>query len=128
MPDDEALNRMREISDMLLRGSNNSSPYPQHSPAGYIYIVKTPYGYKIGCTTRPESRPMEVCGSVPIPIEVIAVFKVDDRRDTEQFLHQYYSDKRIRGEWFALSDDDIIKLKGYPTTFENDREEEDIPF
>ena len=98
----------------------------------YIYLTKADFGYKIGRTTRPEKRPLTVAGNCPIKLEVIVVIEVADMRKAEAELHSRFASKRLRGEWFDLSPEDVELIKGYPGSLINlpksDIDEEDVPF
>ncbi len=107
-------------------------PAPDHfvRPPQFVYVTKADFGYKIGMTTRPESRPLQVSGKTPISLEVVALIEVDDMRKAEAQLHSYFAAKRLRGEWFALCEDDVALIRGYPKTFEQlpDPNDQDVPF
>jgi hypothetical protein len=44
---------------------------------------------------------------MPVAIKVVAVLKSDDPHLTERTLHIKFKDKRLNGEWFSLSKEDI---------------------
>jgi len=90
-------------------------------------VTKSDFGYKIGKTTRPEKRPLEVAGNMPIKLEVMAVIEVPDSSEWESLLHQHFRDKRLRREWFALTLSNVEMIKKIPDNWE-DFDDEDIPF
>jgi hypothetical protein len=47
-------------------------------------------------------------GSSPVTLELVASGHGD--RDTERELHTLYALSRHRGEWFALTDDDVAEI------------------
>jgi hypothetical protein len=98
----------------------------------FIYLTKADFGYKIGRTSQPDKRPLTVAGNCPINLEVIVVIEVDNMRKAEAELHSRFGSKRLRGEWFDLSPEDVELVKGYPQSLlglpDGDVEEEDIPF
>jgi hypothetical protein len=82
-----------------------------HMPApGYIYILESRYGYKIGKTKDLPTR-MHFFG-VKLPFETGLVHAILSSNITraESALHSAYADRRIDGEWFALSDNDLSEL------------------
>lgn len=99
-------------------------------PKEYIYLTKADCGYKIGRTTQPNKRPLSVAGNMPIKLSVIAVIEVPNSKDAERRLHWIFSDKRLRGEWFALTDEDVELVKGYPSSLENlpNSPEDEVPY
>jgi hypothetical protein len=77
----------------------------------YIYVTKAHFGCKIGRTTRPELRPLQVAGNAPIQLEVLVVKEVVGSYEIERNLHGYFKDKWLRGEWFALDDSDVQLIR-----------------
>ena len=77
---------------------------------GYIYVIKV-LGYcKIGKTKNPEKRFGEYTMLMKEP-EVLLLDYVTDYHRLELDLHEAYEHKRIRGEWFKLSENDIENIK-----------------
>lgn len=74
---------------------------------GYVYALKSAYGYKIGRTRNIPSR-MRAFG-VHLPfiytIEFCAWF--DDHIEAESRYHKLFATKQINGEWFDLSDQEL---------------------
>ena len=70
--------------------------------------------YKIGKSIKPKSREKTLQSEVP-SIQLIDVFKGYGK--LEKKLHSRFKDKRVRGEWFSLSTNDICSLKN---EFESD--------
>lgn len=89
------------------------APQPkQQSRKGYVYLIKASTGhYKIGHTADPENRMKTFEVKLPFKVEYEHLIECDDRIDAERLLHQKFADKRIDGEWFALSDKDIAQIK-----------------
>lgn len=73
----------------------------------FIYVTKTAFGCKIGRTTRPEMRPLQITGNAPIELEVFFV----KEGEVEKNLHSYFKDKWLRGEWYSLDDSDIAFIR-----------------
>jgi hypothetical protein len=78
---------------------------------GYIYLIRSQYGIKIGKSVdvRSRTRLFEVKLPFPITVEHYAWF--DDYSYAERDLHRTYHAKRLEGEWFSLSDADIAVIK-----------------
>ncbi|EDM45101.1 hypothetical protein SCB49_03234 [unidentified eubacterium SCB49] len=69
--------------------------------------------YKIGISNSPEYRERTLQSEKPT-IEMIASKKFPIRKiaeSIEKTLHSAYSEKRLRGEWFELNDNDIEHIK-----------------
>lgn len=76
-----------------------------------IYLMKNKRnGYiKIGLTKgKPEYRESTLQSQEP---EIELMFSFKSKRSTEEKLHYEFSNKRLRGEWFDLSDDDVNDIK-----------------
>jgi hypothetical protein len=113
--------------EALLAEVMSQPPPPYVPPKEYVYLTKSDFGYKIGRTTHPEIRPLQVAGNMPIKLEVIAVIEVPDSKEWESRLHGHFADKRLRGEWFSLSESDVEIIKGIPKNWD-DFSGGEIPF
>lgn len=81
----------------------------------FVYLMyDTANGYyKIGISNNPEYREKTLQSEKPT-IEVIAYKKFPIRKiaeSIEKALHETYSEKRLRGEWFELDQDDAGHIK-----------------
>ncbi|MBT9187441.1 GIY-YIG nuclease family protein [Zobellia russellii] len=81
----------------------------------YVYLMHDTSNkyYKIGISNKPEYRERTLQSEKPT-IEMIQCKKFPVRKiaeSIEKALHQTYSDKRLRGEWFELSKEDIEHIK-----------------
>lgn len=78
----------------------------------YVYLMtNTRNGYtKIGVSNNPKHRERTLQSEEP-EVELIFKRKVINAYRLEKELHEYYSDKRIRGEWFDLTHEQIEECK-----------------
>jgi len=79
----------------------------------YLMIDLTNNFYKIGISSKPEYREKTLQSEKPT-IEMLCKKRFPNRKianSIEQALHQAYAEKRIRGEWFDLTDKEIQELK-----------------
>jgi hypothetical protein len=77
----------------------------------YTYIIKTVDLYKIGRAVDPHKRIQSFeCGNPYI--EIVKIMKGNH----ESYLHRKFSDKRVKGEWFRLTDEDIATIQEKPRT------------
>jgi uncharacterized protein YdaU (DUF1376 family) len=84
-----------------------------------IYLIKdndTKY-IKIGSSVNPLRRFAEMKNQINPAItvgnrdyELLWISKIL-KRDIEKYIHKLYSKKRVSGEWFKLSEDDILFIK-----------------
>jgi len=78
---------------------------------GFIYILRADNNlYKIGRAKRVDERVKQLGLILPYELEIVASFETDDMYLAEKQLHNGYRDRRIRGEWFALTDFDVRRL------------------
>lgn len=79
---------------------------------GCVYFVQVNNdAVKIGITDNFERRLKILDTSTPYPIKVLKVVYSTGYHSLEIELHKKFADKRIKGEWFALSSDDIKWIK-----------------
>lgn len=83
---------------------------------GYVYLIWSQYGYKIGKAVNVKSRTKLFEVKLPFPIRVEHYAKFSDYTQAERSLHLHFHAKRMEGEWFELTDDDVafIKMLGEP--------------
>ncbi len=80
--------------------------------ASFIYLIGASNGLvKIGKTTDTGSRIAILNTGSPVELTIIACFKTTLADEVEERLHSVYAEKRIKGEWFALTPEDIETIK-----------------
>lgn len=81
---------------------------------GWIYVIHAVnLGlFKIGCSKNPEARLSQLIKS-QIPSELVLVHqsKSDSMYTDEKTIHKLYIDQQVSGEWFRLTDEDLIQIK-----------------
>ncbi len=82
-----------------------------NSREGYIYVIKSDYGYKIGKTKSLKNRSQLFSVKLPFEFEIAFTFFTQDYSFLENFLHQMFKHKRINGEWFDLDAGDLSYIK-----------------
>jgi hypothetical protein len=80
---------------------------------GYVYVIRSEYGYKIGKTVnlKTRTRLFEVRLPFPITLEHYAWF--EDYSAAERDFHEMFRDKRKEGEWFDLDAADLKRIRGF---------------
>ncbi len=80
-----------------------------HRKPNYVYLMKNIRNgyYKIGRSIDPKVREKTLQAEDP---DIKMVFKVQAPKRLEKTLHQEYQEKRLRGEWFALTRFDVQKI------------------
>ena len=92
----------------------------------YVYLISGTHNgitrYKIGKANNVDDRVKMFNIKVPFDIDLIRTFKVKDALSFESKLHKEYHHKRLSGEWFDLSEKDIMEI----STIGMKKESEDI--
>lgn len=77
---------------------------------GYVYIIKSQYGYKIGKTKNITNRMSDFSILLPFKFEIHSIVKCKEFTELELILHRCLNHKRLNGEWFDLIDDDFTEM------------------
>jgi hypothetical protein len=78
---------------------------------GFVYVAGVLEGcHKIGSSVDPDLRLAQML-LLPVELVTVAEIKSADARWLEMILHRHFATKRVRGEWFRLTYDDIGVLK-----------------
>lgn len=92
------------------------TPVKPRDRKGHVYLIQSPTGaYKIGRTTDPADRLRTFNVKLPFEVEYVCVIATDDMYALERQLHSKFAAKRVNGEWFILSPDDVEYIKGLST-------------
>ncbi|AQU79371.1 MULTISPECIES: GIY-YIG nuclease family protein [Planococcus] len=80
---------------------------------GYVYFVQEHItgSFKIGKTKQIDKRMNVFNVKLPFENKLIFLIKTADHHQTESAFHLHFSDKRLEGEWFNLTADDIRWIK-----------------
>ena len=92
----ESVGRCRKILE-----PHKKKAYKTQHRVGYVYLIKDRDLYKIGMSENPNIRARQFNGNLVLTIPTYDMIK------TESAIHEAFNDKRVYGEWFNLSDDDI---------------------
>lgn len=92
-------------------GKKPSPPPPSQEKSGYIYLIRAETGeYKVGHSVDVGSRIKAFSVQPPFEYKLVHTFPTDDMAQTESVLHNRFSGKKIRGEWFALDEEDVDEI------------------
>ena len=80
---------------------------------GFIYLLRSSSGYwKIGLTSAPENRRKTFDVKLPFEIAYEHLIPTNEMKKAETWLHRKFANKRVNGEWFNLSPEDVEWIKG----------------
>lgn len=80
---------------------------------GYVYLLHAPevQCYKIGRSKEIKSRVALLNIQLPFDVQLVHKIECADYISAEKALHLRFADKHLRGEWFALTDEDVAEIK-----------------
>ncbi|MBA2705837.1 MAG: GIY-YIG nuclease family protein [Blastocatellia bacterium] len=85
---------------------------PPPRNVGYVYLIRNPAGLvKIGRSQNPNIRLRSLMTGSVDKLELLHTIECQHPHAIERALHRTYSGKRVRGEWFKLTDEDIESIK-----------------
>lgn len=80
-------------------------------PGGFVYFVKCGQFYKIGRAKNLKQRLYGI--QFPEKPRLIKAVRCLDYGFLEKALHALFAHKRTHGEWFDLSDEEVMQAKQY---------------
>lgn len=102
---------MEEIEDYNANvDSARSAALESSKPVdrGVIYLLQSNVGYyKIGKSMNLDRRVGQHLRNYPVSLDVIHVVPVLRMTRCELYLLSLFAEKKMQGEWFLLSDDDV---------------------
>ena len=103
----------KERDDRQPRPIRNYQPSP-----GYIYLIRADLPndyrpYKIGYSKDVSNRMATFNVKLPFRFDLVYTLKTENMRRVEKLLHRQFQSKRVNGEWFDLSADDVEWIKNY---------------
>jgi hypothetical protein len=78
---------------------------------GFIYMLKAGRYYKVGRSKSFSRRSRELAIQLPEVADTVHVISTDDPVGIEAYWHKRFEQKRLNGEWFALSAQDVKAFK-----------------
>lgn len=85
---------------------------PSASPTGgFVYVIRSKYGFKIGKTVNLKDRTRLFAVKLPFSISVEHAAWFEDYTFAERSFHLRFKSKRLEGEWFDLSDGELDQIK-----------------
>ena len=81
--------------------------------SGHVYLVKSGHLYKIGQTANRWQRMNQLDKQTSEGLDAVVhtIAAIDDAPGIERYWHERFKEKRLHGEWFDLSAEDIRAFK-----------------
>ena len=78
----------------------------------FIYFFKCQDTVKIGISSNPGKRLVSLKTGLPFKLECLGVMLGDDKKEKE--IQNQFKDKHIQGEWYSLTDNDLLGFELSP--------------
>lgn len=86
---------------------------------GNVYLITNGDYYKIGITKgNITKRIQSLQTGNPNPLILVNSYTSNNYRKIESWFHRHYRDKRLEGEWFDLTHDDVDSFLIEATKFD----------
>jgi hypothetical protein len=93
---------------------NESKGWYEVGTQGAVYLIRSVDGfYKIGYSTDPKARIVALQTSTPNELTLVKWWYHPNSIKIEHELHRFFKKKRVSGEWFALTVEDIETIESY---------------
>jgi hypothetical protein len=104
---------LRRVADLCRpHASKQPADGPSRAPVfGAVYLLRCGKFYKIGHSNAVGRRERELAIQLPERAEVLHEIRTDDPAGIEAYWHGRFASKRMNGEWFRLSADDLTAFK-----------------
>ena len=93
------------------RRANDGRLVVPNTTSACVYVVRLEADVvKIGLSANVKQRLNALNKVLPYELEVLYIFDTLHCRRLEIYLHRMFAPKRIRGEWFRLTDDQVAAI------------------
>lgn len=107
----EAFPDLSELSvTRFIRASKAEAAASAKTVPGFVYLIQSPYGYKIGKSVNVKQRTRLFSIKLPFEIELLHYARFEDYTAAERAFHLRFQNKRLEGEWFDLNESDIAYI------------------
>ena len=113
---DEEIVQMREANAQYRRDRNRmllEEDRPRKRECGYVYVLKSEHGYKIGKSKVLKSRMSHFGTKLPFKVTLLAKIQSEDYEKLEKEFHEYFRGQLINGEWYDLGEEDLSAFEAY---------------
>lgn len=110
----EGLNEIAELCESVTTVGDDTTKEVSprtHAVIGVVYLIKSGKFFKIGRTNSSGRRRYELKLQLPERAKLVHEIKTDDPRGIEEYWHKRFAAKRLNGEWFELSHDDVSAFR-----------------
>ena len=98
---------IKKVDDILAI----SSTLEYNGKLGFLYVIKSDFGYKIGYSKIIENRNQVFSVKLPFDYEYHKIYQLERYKDMEKMLHELFQRNHINGEWFNLEANDFKMIE-----------------
>jgi hypothetical protein len=80
---------------------------------GWIYMLQAGNCFKIGKATKLDRRIYQLKIQLPYKVELVHAIRTDDIDHAERHWHKRFDSRRLNGEWFELTTNDVQEFRQY---------------
>lgn len=84
--------------------------YRSRKVKGHVYLLHGGGYFKIGKTTDLSARSQQISLQLPFEVKLIHSISTNNITETERYWHNKFKPKRLNGEWFNLSEEDVVEF------------------
>jgi len=88
----------------------STEPRPKKQAQGYVYLLHGGGYFKIGKTINLSVRNRQIGLQLPFEVTLVHAISTNDINDSERYWHTKFRTKRLNGEWFNLSEEDVSEF------------------
>lgn len=78
---------------------------------GWVYLLKSGDTFKLGCSENLEKRVKQINVALPEAATLHHAIQTDDPFGIEAYWHARFAARRLNGEWFKLSKQDLAAFR-----------------
>jgi hypothetical protein len=90
------------------------NPESFHTPIpGWVYLIHAigTSRFKIGFASSPDKRLVQLSEQSPFPLTMVCSYPSADAKGSESLWHKLFEQKRVHGEWFELTDEQVLAFR-----------------
>tara|TARA_R110002020_G_C15804789_1_gene731527 strand:+ start:54 stop:530 length:477 start_codon:yes stop_codon:yes gene_type:complete len=107
------MNELLKDEAIKKKAINQLAKSIEEQDEGYVYIINNSDYFKIGFTKNFKNRIQHYNTHYEKDVDLVYLFKHKDAYLIESDLHLIFKNKLHRGEWFKLSNEDLLKAISY---------------
>lgn len=96
-----------DMADIAVMCSRERNRKVRRDELPAVYLLRAGEFFKIGWTNTLVKRIEDLQSGLPEVAELVHVIRTPDGRGTEALWHRRFAARRVKGEWFRLTPEDI---------------------